>query len=101
MGNIAKDNNLIWVDSLSLGDGYSWCDIDVYFSKEKNRYFWISGAGCSCTSLWDDVSSLSDMYDGNKESAVRAVRSFASEYSSFVYGDIIDVITTINNFTAK
>jgi hypothetical protein len=98
MVDVIKENNLIYVDSLALGDVYSWCDIEVYFSKEKNRYFWIEGAGCSCESLWEDVSSLSDMCDGNKESAMNAVRSFASEYSYMIYGDIVDTITSIKNF---
>jgi len=88
MANITEKNNLVFVDSLSLGDGYDWADIEVYYSKEKNRFFWIEGSGCSCSWLWEDVNSLADMCDGDRQSAARAVRSFAEDQRGRFHGDV-------------
>ena len=45
---IIEENNLTYVDGISAGDAYNWAEIEVYYSKEKRRYFWLSGTGCSC-----------------------------------------------------
>ena len=80
MNDVINSNNLVFVDSLELGDGYDWATIEVYYSSEKNRFFWLSGSGCSCTWLWEDVSSLACLCDGSRGDAARAMRQFAEAY---------------------
>ena len=76
---VIEENNLISVDSLSFGDGYDWAEMEVFYSKEQKRFYWISGYGCSCTWLWDDVRNLSDMESGDRKAAADSVRRFAED----------------------
>lgn len=96
---VIEENNLIFVDSMDLGDAYDWSEIAVYYSKEKRRYFWVSGSGCSCTSLWDDIRSLEDMENGPKTAAVNAVRSFAEENRRYYPNDVVGATSKIKSFT--
>ena len=96
--NIIEENNLVEVDSLSFGDGYSWTEIEVFYSKELKRFFWLEGSGCSCNSLWEDVKSLADMCDGTRLAAASAVRSLAEENRSEFYGDIATAANKVLSF---
>jgi hypothetical protein len=95
---IIVDNNLVQVDSLSFGDSYGWTEIEVFFSKELNRFFWVEGSGCSCNSLWDDIRSLADMCDGSRQSAANAVRSLAEANKKEYYGDIATAANKVLGF---
>lgn len=95
---IIEDNNLILVDSIGMSEGWDWTDMEVYFSKEKNRFYWISGSGCSCNSLWDDIRSLSDFEDGDRKAAASAVRRFAEDSGYGSAGDIATAARTVLMF---
>lgn len=98
MNEIVSDNNLTYVSGLDFGEGYDWAEMLVYYSAEKRRFFWLSGSGCSCTWIWDDVRSLGDMQDGNRQDALRAVREFAEGYGNDRNGDIALATSAVREF---
>jgi hypothetical protein len=77
--SIIEENNLVLVDSWSGQESYEWTEIEVYYSEEKRQYFWLSGSGCSCNSLWDDVNSIEDLCNGSRKNAIDAIKRFAEE----------------------
>ena len=91
---VIEDNNLIYIDDISLGDGYRWVEIEVYYSKEENRYFWISGSGCSCDSLWENVNTIADMCNGSRQNAADAIRAFAEENTNGYYSGNEAIVTS-------
>lgn len=84
-----EENKLTQVDCISLGDCYGWTDLEIYYSEEKDRYFWLEGSGCSCNSLWDDVKTLADMCDGNRKNVADAIRRFAKDNSNSWNGEVV------------
>jgi len=76
---IIKENGLTLVDSWSNNETYEWAEIEVFYSKEKKRYFWIEDVGCSCNSLWDSVYTIEDMCNGSRKNAIDAVGRFVNE----------------------
>lgn len=62
------------VVSVDFGDGYSWDSLEAWYSPSRRRFFWLEGAGCSCNSLGDDVSSIADFAAGNRDELTAAVR---------------------------
>jgi len=75
INTVVKKNGLVGVFGYMLGD-YDWSEIGVYFSSEKNRYFWYTDSGCSCTYFGDNVGSMSEFCDGDKFAASRAIYDF-------------------------
>ena len=95
---IIEENKLVEVDSWSFGAMYDWAEMEMFYSKELNRFFWLEGSGCSCTYLWDLVNSLADMCDGTRQSAANAVRAFAEANRSEYYGDIATAANKVLGF---
>ena len=95
---IIAENNLVAVDTLSFGDGYSWTEMEVFYSKELDRFFWVQDSGCSCNALWDDIRSLADLCDGSRQNAANAVRTLAEANRSEYYGDIASAAGKVLGF---
>lgn len=64
-----------FVSVTSVGEwGYSWHLLEAWYSPSRDRFYWISGSGCSCNSLMDGVSALGDFLDGDRDALIRAVK---------------------------
>jgi hypothetical protein len=72
---LTEENNFTEV-FLYYGGDWDWSAIGVYFSSEKNRYFWFVDGGCSCSSFGDSMSGLGDFCDGDKFAAAKAIHEF-------------------------
>lgn len=72
--------------SIGEGGGYEWDDLEAWYSPSRRRFYWLEGSGCSCNSLGDDVSSIADFLDGDREALMRAVKE---KHESF-YNTSID-----------
>lgn len=70
------------VVSVDLGESYEWDEFYAWYSPSRRAYFWISGSGCSCNSIHDDVGSLDDFENGRARSDVMAALNayFDSRY---------------------
>lgn len=69
------------------GGGYDWEDFDAYKHKETGRLYWISGSGCSCYGLYDDVDSPSDLQDGTAKELAEAYKAWAKDAYSTTFSD--------------
>lgn len=69
------------------GGGYDWDDFDAYRHAETGRLYWISGSGCSCNGLYDDVSTPSDLMDGTAKQLADAYKEWATKSYSYSFSD--------------
>lgn len=80
--------------------GYSWSTLRSFWSPSRRRYLWVSGSGCSCNSLRDEIRSIADFEEGGRQALKRALRAFADERSSsFQPGDLVDALGDVEAFT--
>lgn len=70
----------IFAAGVSDGDGYDWCEFNVFWSPSARRYFWYGNRGCSCNSWADGVSSAASFEDGDREAVVRGWERFCEGY---------------------
>lgn len=72
-----------WEHVLSIdeGGGYDWTSFEAFYSPSARKFFWVSGAGCSCDSIGSDVYSVADFENGDRDALARSIRSFAEDYS--------------------
>lgn len=79
--NREKIEALDWIGvaHIDLGSYYSWEEFAVWYSPSERRYFWLSGSGCSCSSLGDDAYSKDDFGNGTKADAIAAGNRFCDE----------------------
>lgn len=68
-----------WVHVLSvdLGTGYEWDELAAFYSPAGRRFYWISGSGCSCNSLGDEVTGIASFEEGDRDALRRAIKRFA------------------------
>lgn len=59
------------------GEMYEWHTMIVWYSEKRRKYFWYSDAGCSCNSFGDMTSSIEDLQNGDRASALKAFKEFA------------------------
>lgn len=68
--------------SIDTIGSYEWDSLEAWYSPSRRRFFWIEDSGCSCNYLGQDVWSLSDFLDGDRDALLRAVRSkYENAYS--------------------
>ena len=66
------------------GGSYEWDVFYVYYHTGRDRYFYISGSGCSCNWISDGVTSLGDFRESGDNRAI--AKEFKAEYGEQPYG---------------
>lgn len=89
---------LIPVAKVDLSEGYDWDEFEIYYIESEKRFFWLSGQGCSCDSLWDDFPVLGSLGNGFRKDAINAIRSFMSEKSEYEQNQGIEAIGNVMRF---
>lgn len=64
---------------------YEWEMFESYYDPQSGMFYWVSGSGCSCNSLWDDIHTVGDMQVGRKEEFLNAAASFG-DGGAYGYG---------------
>lgn len=71
------------VCGVNTGGGYEWDVFYAYYHTGRDRFYFISGGGCSCNWISDGVDSLGDFQDtATKQELARHFR----EYANYNYG---------------
>lgn len=76
--------NLTEIVNMEGGGGYDWSQMKVWYSEEEARFFWLSDHGCSCNYFGMGVYNTSQLENGSKDDARRALTRFKdsrNEYS--------------------
>jgi hypothetical protein len=89
---------LIPVASISLGCGYDWDEMEIYYIESEKRFFWLSDRGCSCSWLWEDFPVLGSLENGFRKDAVNAIRSYMSDKSEYDQNHGIQAIGDVMSF---
>lgn len=69
---------------------YDWDRFASFYDPSSRMFYWVSGSGCSCNDLWDDVRSVGDLSVGRKDEFLRAASEFASESYNGSYASELD-----------
>jgi hypothetical protein len=88
------------VVAVNLGGGYDWDDLYSFYDPEAKRFKWVSGSGCSCNSISDEVYGPEDFEDGDKEALKRAVRSHYEGAYNANPGDLVDDLAAVSRWEA-
>lgn len=74
---LVKGEGLEEVARLDDGGGsYDWNEMGVYRDPRTGRFFWVSEGGCSCSYFGFYTDSLADMYTGDRNAVLEAVRDY-------------------------
>lgn len=88
-----------FVTSLDGGGGYDWITLHAFYSPSERRFYWASGAGCSCNHWGEDLRSPADFESGNKAALCRALRAFGDDNDcTFRPSEVIDAIADVRRF---
>jgi hypothetical protein len=101
--DMLKEHDLDEVAHFYFGDSCNWAEMEVFYSSKLGRFFWISGSGCSCSYLREDIYSLEDMQDGTRESCISWAKTFAEESAKYSYNyvDINSIAGDIYNYRSE
>ena len=87
-----------FVVSASHGGGYDWDDLYGFYDPESKRFRWVSGSGCSCNSISDEVYAPSDFEEGDRDALKRAVRSSYEGAYEASPGELVDSLAAISKW---
>lgn len=92
-----------WVPVVTMDDGggYDWRTFHGWYSPTARRYFWGSGAGCSCNDFTEDFRSVGDFENGDRPALMAALRRFAEESYGFRPTALVDALTATNAFNPR
>ena len=88
MSDVARAEAKKLVKVVDLGSGgWEWDQFVGYRHTETGRFYWISGSGCSCNGLFDDVSCPSNLEDGTAKDLAESYKSWAKGSYSETFSD--------------
>jgi len=99
-----KNSDLVPVVSVNLGSGYDWEEFHAFFSPSRRRFFWASGAGCSCNSWHDGLRTLDDFENGvSRADVMAAMNRFFDESEEYRSSrvDRIAKLAEVNSFNVR
>lgn len=76
---------------------YDWDRFVSYYDPQGRVFYWISGSGCSCNDLFEDVSSLGDFNVGRKEELLRAAGEFSDSYNRDGFNQLREALDNIKS----
>lgn len=81
------------------GGGYEWDVFLAYYHAGRDRFYFISGGGCSCNWISDGVYSLEDFQDAaTKQDVARHFRAYVQDTYGWHRNEIESVVQEILNF---
>lgn len=98
---LAEVSDWLPVVTMDDGGGYDWQTFHAWYSPHARRYFWGSGAGCSCNEFTDDYPSPGSLRDGDRPALMDALRRFAEESYGFGPVALVDALTEANAFDPR
>lgn len=92
-----------WVPVVTMDDGggYDWQTFHGWYSPTARRYFWGSGAGCSCNDFTEEYRTVSDFESGDRPALMAALRRFAEESYGFGPTALVDALMAANGFNPR
>lgn len=92
-----------WVPVVTMDDGggYDWQTFHGWYSPTIRRYFWGSGAGCSCNDFTEEYRTVSDFGSGDRPALMAALRRFAEESYGFGPTALVDALMAANGFNPR
>lgn len=98
---LAKVSDWVAVVTMDYGGGYDWQTFHGWYSPAARRYFWGSGAGCSCNDFTENYQSPGDLESGDRHALMAALRRFAEESYGFGPVALVDALTEVNGFNPR
>lgn len=93
------------VDDFTTGGGYDWSTFVSYYHPGSDRFYYVSGSGCSCNSISDGISRLSDFQSVRTlrelERAFRAEAKFREYDSDWSEAEVSSAVGRILNWRPK
>lgn len=95
-----KEGTRGWREVVALGDAiYEWGLISVYWSPQNRRYFWHADTGCLCNGWGENLTSMADFNDGDRNAVRSALRGFAQEHPYYASeSQLAEALNTLANF---
>lgn len=93
-----------WVSVVSIdeGGGYDWAEFHSWYSPVARRYFWGSGAGCSCNYFAEGFSGFGDFASGDRPALMAAIREFADDHGYRIRPtELVDALMAANAFDPR
>ena len=95
----AELRDMVLVAESNEGGGYDWDVLYIYWHTKRERYYLISGSGCSCNWISDNVDRLGDFEDYPDKTVLKnAVRRDFAWWSNT---RVLNVISQIENFNKR
>ncbi|MDY7542649.1 MULTISPECIES: hypothetical protein [unclassified Cryobacterium] len=88
------------VVSVGEGGGYDWDQLEAWWSPSRRKFFWISGSGCSCNYLGENVGRIEDFEAGERDALLAAVRAWHErEYPHSTPDQVLADLAKVAAFT--
>ena len=95
----AELQDMVLIASSDEGGGYDWDVFYVYWHTKRERYYVISGTGCSCDWISYGVTRLGDFEDYPDKTALKAM--IRRDYTGWKNPRCMDLIAQIENFDKR
>ena len=100
-GDWFKEVDWVPVVSVDLGESYEWDEFHAWYSPSARRYFWASGAGCSCNDFSDGIGGESDFENGDRPALMAAIGRYFDEQYRNHPSERVRALSDANGFNPK